>query len=54
MKLMDEYEEMFGDVFPTMCFQLDTDEDLKQKMNQCIKKNKSAEELFGIDDSNDY
>lgn len=53
-KLMDKYEEIFGDIFPTMCFQTDTDEGLKRKINQCINENKSARELFDIDDSNDY
>ena len=54
LKMMDLYEEKFGDIFPTMCFQTDTDEEMIDKMDQCIKAGKPAKELFGLDYSNDY
>ena len=54
MKLMDAYYEKFGDVFPTMCFQTDTREEIADKIDQCIKAEKTAEDLFGLDYSNEY
>ena len=54
MKMMDLYEKRFGDMFPTMCFQTDTNEEMIEKMNQCIKAGKPAKEFFGLDYSNEY
>ena len=54
MKMMDLYEEKFGDMFPTMCFQTDTHEEIAEKIDQCIKAEKPAKELFGLDYSNEY
>lgn len=48
-KLMDEYYEAFGEMFPTMDFQTDTEEELMQKMRFCLKENKPAEKLFNLD-----
>ena len=52
--LMDKYEQQFGDIFPTMCFQTDSDEELKRKIEKCLKQNESAEELFDLDYNNLY
>lgn len=49
-KLMDAYEGKFGDMFPTMCFQMDSDEEIADKIQQCLDKNTPAEELFDIKD----
>ena len=50
MSLMDKYEQKFGDIFPTMCFQTDTDAELADKMKQCLQQGKPAEELFNLRD----
>lgn len=54
MKLLDAYYEKFGDMFPTMCFQTSTDKEMKAMIEQCIKEDKSAEELFDLDYDYDY
>lgn len=54
MELLDMYYEKFNDMFPTMCFRTATDEEMMSMIEQCIKKNKSAEELFDLDYDNMY
>lgn len=54
MKLLDEYYEKFGDMFPAMCFQTSTDKEMKVMVERCIKEDKSAEELFDLDYDYDY
>ena len=49
LELMDKYERVFGDIFPTMCFQTDSDEQLISRMQQCLDTRISAEELFNLD-----
>lgn len=49
---MQEYMGKFGDYFPTMCFQTDTEEQMIERINQCVKENKTAEELFDLDYEN--
>ena len=44
MELMKKYKEMFGDNFPTYILGLDED-----KIQECIDKGKTAEELFNLD-----
>lgn len=51
-KIMNEYENKFGDIFPTMCFQTDTDKELMEKAEQCLKAGQSAEKLFELDYKN--
>ena len=49
MELMDKYEAVFGDSFPTMCFQTDSEKQLKSKIQECLDTRVSAEELFDLD-----
>ena len=48
MELMEKYNEMFGDNFPTYILGLDED-----KIQECIDKGKSAEELYDLDYEDD-
>jgi len=41
---LDQYYEKFGDVFPTMRYQLSKEKMIKL-MDKCIKKNKSINEI---------
>ena len=54
MDLMDTYADKFGSIFPTMCFQTDSTEQLMEKMQRCIDENTPAKKLFGLDYRNDY
>ena len=47
--LLGKYEEKFGDMFPTMCFQDDSQQELAEKIQECLDKQTSAEVLFEID-----
>lgn len=51
-ELMDKYYSVFEEHFPTMDFQTATDEELMQKMEQCLKENKPAEVVFNLDYDN--
>lgn len=51
-KIMSKYEKRFGDIFPTMCFQDASKDELKKMALQCIDKNTPAEELFDLDYEN--
>lgn len=54
MDTLDKYYSLFGDCFPTMCFQSDTNEELIQKADRCIKEERTAKDLFHLDYDNDY
>ena len=54
MELLDVYYEKFNDMFPTMCFQTATEKEMKTMVEQCIKENKPAEELFDLDYDDEY
>lgn len=54
MELLDVYYEKFNDMFPTMCFQNATEKEMKTMVEQCIKENKPAEELFDLDYDDEY
>ena len=47
--LMDQYEKRFGDIFPTMCFQMDSEDEMAAKIQYCLNKGEPAERLFNID-----
>lgn len=47
-ELLDEYWEMFNDMFPTMDFQDESKEDICKRIEQCIQKGKKAGDLFGM------
>ncbi|MGL4253146.1 MAG: hypothetical protein ACRCR2_03685 [Fusobacteriaceae bacterium] len=49
IELLELYMDKFDDTFPSMCFRCATDEELNDKMKQCIEQNKKAEELFNLD-----
>lgn len=54
-EMMSKYYDQFGMHFPTMCFQTATDEEMSEMMSQCIKANRSAEDLFDLDyENNEY
>ena len=54
IELLDVYYEKFNDMFPTMCFQTATEKEMKTMVEQCIKENKPAEELFDLDYDDEY
>ena len=54
IELLDVYYEKFSDMFPTMCFQTATEKEMKTMVEQCIKENKPAEELFDLDYDDEY
>lgn len=51
-ELMDMYIDKFGDSFPLMMY-CDTKEESITKMESCIKENKTAEELYPVNLSED-
>lgn len=53
-KLLDEYWEKFEDMFPTMYFQDESKEDICERIEQCIKQDKTARELFDLDKGYKY
>lgn len=53
-KLLDEYWDMFGDMFPTMNFQDETKKEICERIEQCLNQNKTAEELFDLDKEYKY
>lgn len=53
-KLLDEYWEKFEDMFPTMNFQDETKKQICERIEQCIKQNKTARELFDLDEGYKY
>lgn len=42
------YFDRFGDWFPNMSFMADSDEEIMQKMKDCLDRNTSAEELYNL------
>ena len=52
--LLKKYEDVFGDMFPTMCFQDEDWDSICDKIEQCLKQNKTAKELFNLDYSRKY
>ena len=55
-ELSDAYFAMFGDWFPTMCFQTDSVDDIMLKMRECLSKGIPAKELYNLsnEDTVDY
>lgn len=53
-KLLDAYWDMFEDMFPTMCYQDETEEEICDRIQQCLDKKQKAKELFELDYSNKY
>lgn len=49
IELLDKYADTFGDVFPTMCFQTDSDENLMERIQRCLDENVPAKKLFSLD-----
>lgn len=49
LELLDKYKERFNDSFPSMCFRCASDEELNAKIQECLNKNKNAEELYNLD-----
>lgn len=49
-ELMKEYESRFDDTFPTMCFQMDSLDELIVKIQKCLDSGLPAEEVFQIRD----
>ena len=47
-KLLDEYWDRFGDMFPTMNFQDEELDSICDRIEQCLQKGKKAEELFEL------
>ena len=52
MKYLDEYADVFEDQFPTMCFQTASDDEMIQMIMDCIRSNKTAEQLYQLDYEN--
>lgn len=48
-EVFEKYHDVFGEWFPTMCFQSDSDEELIERMNQCLKTGNPAEKEFNLD-----
>jgi len=42
------YFEKFGDWFPNMSFMADSDEEIMQKMGECLDKGIPAKELYNL------
>lgn len=53
-ELLDEYWEMFNDMFPTMNFQDESKEEICNRIEQCLKQNRLAEDLFDLNNGYDY
>lgn len=51
-QLIKEYWEVFEDMFPTMNFQDESKEEICNRIEQCLKQNMLAEDLFDL--NNDY
>ena len=51
--LFEKYHDTFGEWFPTMCFQADTEQEMAERINKCLEVSKPAEEVFNIDYGND-
>lgn len=51
-ELSDAYFEKFGDWFPNMDFQSDSEDDLMMKMRECLNKGIPAEELYNLSNDN--
>lgn len=49
LEMWEEYHNRFGEWFPTMCFQTDTEKQTLEKMSACLKEDKRAEELYNLD-----
>ncbi len=49
MSWLDEYYEEFGDQFPTMCFQTESEDEMIRLIRDCIESNNTAEELYQLD-----
>lgn len=51
-ELLEEYWNMFEDMFPTMDFQDESKEEICNRIEQCLKRSTAAEDLFDL--SNEY
>lgn len=46
--LLDEYKARFGETFPSEELHIYTDAEFVEKLSNCIKQGKSAEELYDL------